>query len=174
MTADVRHAIQAYTARSAITSSSMRGSAAGAIPAARDFLSELPLGPFGTTSRSKFSTQLDRATDRLLTKLPKKARHWGRARKALNIFLRGCLYTSYLRDEHGLGQAEDFFEVPLDSITGVRLFEASRGALPSWTTVRDLDREKSEKYQSVAGAIAAPQGIARVHLDAVWWGRRDE
>lgn len=174
MTLDVLSAIQAYTARSAITSSSMRGAAAGAIPAARDFLGELPLGPFGTTSRAKFSTQLDRATDRLMKELPKKARSWGRARKGLNIFLRGCLYTSYLRDEYRLGQAEDFFEVPLDSITGVRLFEASGGALPSWTTVRDLDAETSEKYQSVAAATAAPQGIARVHLDAVWWGRRDE
>jgi len=109
-----------------------------------------------------------------MKELPKKARHWGRARKGLNIFLRGCRYTSYLRDEYRLAQAEDFFEVPLDSITGVKLSEASGGALPSWTTVRDLDAETSEKYQSVAAAIAGPQGIARVHLDAVWWGRRDE
>jgi hypothetical protein len=108
MSPDVLNAIQAYTARSAITSSSMRGSAAGAIPAARDFLSDLPLRPFGTASRSKFANQLDLATGKLLKALPTKARHWGRARKGLNIFLRGCLYTAYLRDEYRLGEAEEF------------------------------------------------------------------
>jgi hypothetical protein len=108
-----------------------------------------------------------------MRELPKKARYWGRARKGLNIFLRGCLYTSYLRDEYRLGLAEKLFEVPLDSITGVRLFEASDETLTAWTTVRGLSSETNREYQAAASALAASKRIARVHLDAVWWGRRD-
>lgn len=104
--------------------------------------------------------------------MPQRARHWGRARKGLNIFLRGCLYTCYLRDEYGLDSAEKFFEMPLDSITGQRLYDEADAVLPAWKTVRDLDPATSAAYQDAAARLAAKKSISRVHLDAIWWGRR--
>lgn len=167
-------AIQHHTARAAIDSSSMRGGgSAGVVRSARSFLSEVPLRPFGTSSGSKFLSRLDRATDELKRALPKGAQRWGLARKGLNIFLRNCLYTTYLRDEYKLARAENFFEVPLDSVTGARLVEESRGALSPWKTVRGLRAKASAEYQAVAAALAAEKGVARVHLDAVWWGERE-
>ena len=60
-----------------------------------------------------------------MKKLPKKSRRWGRARKGLNIFLRDCLYTVHIRKAYRLDQAEQFFELPLDSIIGARLAKES-------------------------------------------------
>ena len=168
---DLLKAIQAYTARSAITSSSMRGASQGTIAAGRQFLSNLPLGCFGTRDASTFRSHLDHATDKLLSQLPSTARHWGRARRGLNIFLRGCLYTSYVRDTYALALAEDYFEIPLDRITGARLCHEV-GGLPRWKSVQSLDVATSDAYQAAAARVAKRQGHARVHLDALWWGLR--
>jgi hypothetical protein len=152
----------------------MRGAGStGVVAAARTHLGDMPLRPFGTPSRSTFLSRLDTATNGLRRVLPKRAQYWGLARKGLNIFLRDCLYNAYLRSEFGLAAAEEFFEVPLDSITGTHLVLASRGALPRWHTVRGLDARTSTDYQKVAATLAAECGIARIHLDAVWWGERD-
>lgn len=168
-------AIQHHIARVAINSSSMRGAGSpGVIAAARAFLGELSLRPFGTSSESKFRSLLDDATRNLVLALPRKAQRWGRARKGLNIFLRDCLYNTYLREEYRLALAEDFFEVPLDSIIGARLVKKSpKGTLPRWKAVRALTEDASTKYQAMASTLAAKEGFARVHLDAVWWGERE-
>ena len=173
MNPELLRAIQHFTARSAIGSSSMRGAgSAGVVECARTFMGRMALSSFGTRNRATFLNRLDRATTDLLILLPKSARRWGRARKGLNIFLRNCLYTSYLRDEYSLARAEEFFELPLDSITGSRLVEESEGTLPRWETVRGLTPERSADYQAAAARLAAKRGVARVHLDAVWWGER--
>jgi len=175
MDQDLLHAIQRYTARAAIGSSSMRGAgSAGVVRAAQNFLGAMPLQPFGTPNRSTFLTRLDSATDNLKRALPKGAQRWGLARKGLNIFLRNCLYTTYLRDEYELARAETFFEVPLDSITGTRLASSSGGTLSRWKTVRGLNPRISAEYQAVAAGLAAEKGFARVHLDAMWWGELRE
>lgn len=104
----------------------------GVVAAAREFLGDLDLRPFGTASSRRFLNHLDSATERLWSALPAKAQYWGLARKGLNIFLRDCLYTAYLRDRYRLDKAEQFFEVPLDSICGLQLFHESDGLLPKW------------------------------------------
>ena len=87
-------AIQHYTARAAISSSSMRGAGnTGVVTAARTHLGRLDLCPFGTRDDARFRAELNSATTRLRAVLPEDARCWGLARKALNIFLRKCLYT---------------------------------------------------------------------------------
>jgi hypothetical protein len=167
-------AIQHYCARAAIGSSSMRGAGSvGVVLAARTFLGAMPLRPFGSSKRSEFKSRLDEATESLKRALPKKAQKWGLARKGLNIFMRNCLYTSYLREEYQLGRAEAFFEIPLDSITGTRLVKQAEGLLPAWKTVRGLTTETSAEYQAIAAKLAASAGVARVHLDAMWWGERE-
>ena len=62
--------------------------------------------------------ELDTATMELCAAMPREVRAWGLARKALNIFLRECLYTSYLRDASRLDRSEHYLELPLDSLTG--------------------------------------------------------
>lgn len=174
MSRETLHALQARAARAALSSSSMRGAGSrGVVKAGREFLGELSLKRFGTDQRSRFYRVLDEATDDLRHSFPRGARHWGLARKGLNIFLRECLYTVYLRRAYSLHLAERFFEVPLDSITGKELQQAGIGILPLWGTVRALSPELSEAYQTVASSIAREKGMARVHLDAVWWGLRD-
>ena len=175
MDAYLLRAIQHHNARAAIGSSSMRGAGSGGVvKRARAFLCDMPLGRFGTSNKSEFGCRLDDATDSLKRALPKGAQRWGLARKGLNIFLRDCLYTTYLRDEYDLALAEHFFEVPLDSITGARLVRESQGALSRWKTVRGLDAKTSAAYQAVAAQLAVEKGIARVHLDALWWGERED
>src|SRR5206468_1450259 len=89
MDTSLLRAIQHYNARAAIGSSSMRGAgSAGVMRCARAFLGEMPLRPFGTSSKSRFLSRLDSATHDLKRALPKEAQRWGLARKGLNIFLR--------------------------------------------------------------------------------------
>jgi hypothetical protein len=173
MTPELLHSLQARAARIAIGPSSMRGPRSqGVVRAARLYLQHVSLLDFGTADASLFGSVLDRTTDELRRALPKPSRHWGLARKGLNIFLRDCLYTVYLRDAFSLGASEEFFEVPLDSISGKALFEHSAGRLPRWQTVRGMTPALSRKYQAEASRVATLKGIPRVHLDAIWWGER--
>ena len=165
--------LQARVARSALGPSSMRGAGnKGVAAAGREYLVHLDLRAFGVRSPERFSSVLDHATKGLVGAFPKAARHWGLARKGLNIFLRECLYTIYLREAYRLDRAEAHFEVPLDSITGNELYLASGGRLPRWQSVRGLSPDVSQAFQEVAAHVAARRRIARVHLDALWWGER--
>jgi hypothetical protein len=170
---ELLNALQIRAARIAIGSSSMRGRGSeGVVDAGRGFLNNLPLISFGTADPNKFKSSLDSATLGLKNAFPKNSRYWGLARKGLNIFLRDCLYTVYLRDNYSLGLAEAFFEVPLDSLSGRALHKAAVDRLPRWHTVRGLTPKLSDKYQDIASELAALKGIARVHLDVFWWGSR--
>lgn len=65
------------------------------------------MSSFVVRSQPQFLAKLDAETCRLQTVLPAGTRHWGSARKALNLFLRDALnvvthiFNKY-RD-HGLG-----------------------------------------------------------------------
>ena len=91
----------------------------------------------------------------------------------LNIFLRDCLYTVYLRERYRLDRAEPFLEVPLDSISARYIRALNKDALPRWRGVRALDYRTSKRYQDAAARIAVSEGILPVHLDAIWWGLRE-
>lgn len=171
------NAIQSHAARGSVGASTVRGRGnAGTAKAAREFLRAIDLATFGSGSAA-FTAALDRSTDNLRAALPLAARHWGIARKVLNIFLRSCLYTTYLNAEFGLDRAEDSFELPLDSITALNLKRAAgRGNLPPWPGVKHLSPSLSAQFQRAAAEEAAKRGVSRVHLDAVWWSvsRDDE
>jgi hypothetical protein len=125
---------------------------------------------FGRPAKKRFVTNLNAATIALRDSLPRGARHWGLARKVLNIFLRDCLYTTYLDARFGLRGNEAYFELPLDSITAKHLkLAAGRGELPAWPGVRHLTESLSATFQEAATAEAAKRGIPRIHLDAIWW-----
>jgi len=166
--------IQAFTARRAIPASAVRGSGnKGSTDAGRRFLASVQLPAFATSDVDVFSSALDRTTDQLSDALPAGARHWGIARKVVNLFLRDCFYTVFLNDAFHLKMAESLYELPLDSITGTNLRKCAGVSVPRWRGVKHLTAEMSRDYQKAAADEAARLGIARVHLDARWWTRGD-
>jgi hypothetical protein len=169
--AEFFRAVQSRAARVAIGASAVRGRGnAGTVAASRAFLRSLNLRRFALRDSVGFAAELDRTTRRLCAALPRKAQHWGLARKILNIFLRDCLYTTYLSEAFHLQRAEKFLELPLDSITATELRRAAgRGALPRWPGVRHVTPAISARFQEVAAKEATVRKIARVHLDALWW-----
>lgn len=172
---DLLVALQARAARAALAPSSMRGAGrAGVVKAGRPFLREIDLRRFATGRANRFRIELDQHTDGLLHAFPRAARQWGLARKGLNIFLRECLYCVYLRDAYALDRSEMFYEIPLDALTGAAIWKTGGGRVPRWGTIRGLRPVESDAYQRVAAELAATRGVAPVHLDAVWWGQRDE
>jgi hypothetical protein len=165
-------ALQVKTARATISASSMRGPGCGdAIQSVRAFVGCLPLRRFSSGTRTAFDRELDAATEELCHEMPRMIRSWGLARKGLNIFLRDCLYTSYLRDAARLGRSESYLELPLDSYTGKAL-SACDSTLPRWDSVRRLTPGVSARFQAVARREGARRGLAPVHLDVFWWGHR--
>lgn len=169
----MRH-IRTYVARYSVSASAVRGQRVpGLAAAARKYLAVVRLRSFAVGSRSRFLRNLDAHTERLRTAMPPGARTWGVARKLLNIFLRNALYTGYLRERYHLDVAEEWYEVPLDSIVAKRLRHESNGAaLPRWLGVKHVTPSTSAVYQAVARRAARRLGVAPVHLDAVWWGGR--
>ena len=173
--AEFLESVRSRAARSAATASAVRGRGnTGSVIAARTFLRRLDLTPFG--SSPSFAAALDSETERLRDVLPIGAQHWGMARKLLNIFLRDCFYTTYLDEAFHLRSAEALFELPLDSITAKRLTKVAGGSVvPPWRGVKHLSEAESTRFQEAAEAEARRRGIARVHLDAVWWSQsRDD
>lgn len=170
---DFLRAIQGRTARIAASASASRGQGPGVTQAARMFFGDLDLRKFRVKNAAVFRKRLNMETGKLVRSLPSGARNWGLARKLLNIFLRDALYTTYLRDRFQLGAAEEFLEIPLDSITaGYLRKDAGRGVLPLWTGVKHLTPTTNGLYQRQAAELARERGLARVHLDTFWWGER--
>lgn len=168
---ELLHAFQSRAARISVGASTVRGRGnAGVVAASRLYLRQVDLAVFGQPTMTRFSAHLDTATNELRESLPRGARHWGLARKVMNIFLRDCLYTTYLDTAYGLRNNEALFELPLDSVTAVQLKRAAgRGILPAWPGVKHLKEPLSAIFQDAASAEAKKRGIARIHLDAIWW-----
>jgi len=159
------------TAELAIGNSTLRNQGApGVAKAARDFLANVDLKSFSANSAQEFSETLDRATADLVQALPQGARNWGTARKALNIFLRDCLYNQFLCSHFAISHIHPWLEVPLDSHVAKGLRRTSHGnELPKWATITGLEHERSDRYQEVAGKVAKRIGCNRVDLDIYLW-----
>ena len=159
------------TAELAIGNSTLRNQGArGVAKAARTFLANIDIKSFSVTSEQEFSATLDRATIALSQALPEGARNWGTARKALNIFLRDCLYNQFLCSHFAISHVHPWLEVPLDSHVAKGLRNTFEGnTLPKWTTITGLKHELSDRYQEVAGKVAKKLGCNRVDLDIYLW-----
>ena len=167
--------VQSRVARVAVGASTVRGRGnAGTVGAARAFLRSIDLTAFSTSDPETLASALERITQSLRQALPETAAHWGIARKVLNIFIRDCLYNKYLTEAFDI--AEPLLEVPLDSYTATALGEIEPvGTLPRWPGMRHLTPDISTAFQTVAAQEAERRGIARVHLDGLWWSlERDE
>lgn len=166
-------AVQARAARVTVGASALRGQGAGIAVPARAFLATLPLAEFSVSRADLFQLRLAKATSALRCRFPAGTGSWGLSRKLLNIFLREALYTRYLADRYRLLKTEFLLELPLDSITAKKLRALPNGGLPPWPGVKHLRWPVSSQFQAAALAHAQEKGIARVHLDAVWWGHRE-
>jgi hypothetical protein len=146
----------------------------GTLKCIRNFIKDLDLTAISKTDPSHYTTTLDEQTKVFQQVLPSEARHWGIARKCLNLFFRDALYNFYLRKQYGLIKFEGYLEIPLDSRVGKRLRCEPEGTeLPRWRTVKGLTHEDSNKFQDVAAAVAKRCRTRRVHLDLVYWRSED-
>ena len=155
----------------AVGASALRNQGAeGVVKTAREFFKDIKLQYFVIQNGIKFQMRLDLVTHRLLKKFPKKARNWGAARKAINLFLRDVLYNTYLNKHNSFQKVEKYFEVPLDSYTikGIKA-DSKNSLIPKWSGIKYLKSEDSKIFQNIAKDIAKRKGIARVHLDLMYW-----
>lgn len=142
----------------------------GTIKRAREYLNEIDLASLKVNSESEFAKRLNDLTKNFVRKMPAGAKFWGSCRKFLNIFLRDVLYNHFLREYFQLGKIERWLELPLDSHVAEGLYlESGSEILPKWKTVKNLQQEESEKFQSFASKVALRKGILRVHLDLEYW-----
>jgi hypothetical protein len=165
--------VQRYVAESSLGPSTLRNQGApGVLQAARNVLAEANLRSLVCTSPRSFARRLDALTENTRAALPAKGRRWGTSRKAVNIFLRDALYNTYLADHFSLVRIEPWLELPLDSYTVAGLRdEYDEGSLPQWPGVSKVTPETYAEFQLAASEVAAVRGIARVHLDMLWWRR---
>ncbi len=155
----------------AIGASTARGMGPkGTIQAARAYLQTIDLRRFRVKSERGFCRELDKATEELRQRLPKKARRFGSSRKFLNIFLRDCVYNRYVCDHYNLLALEPWLEVPLDSQVGNGLREyLPNDNVPRWKTVVGLTPEQNAIFQAHAARLAAREGVCRAHLYLKFW-----
>lgn len=166
--------IQRYIAYGSVGASTVRGlRTKGVVDAAREALRDLNLKPYGDGTAKSFRKTLDADTEDVRRALPSGARHWGVARKVLNIFLRGSLYNTYLTAHFGLARLDACYEIPLDSLSAMGIREhTNERPLPRWVGVKYVTPKINDHFQRLATEIAVEKNTLRVHLDALFWGGR--
>jgi len=146
--------------------------AAGVVGAVREYLYEVDLSRFVHKTEKRFLDYLDSCTNELKRALPKNAQHWGTARKSLNLLLMLSFYNRYLCDTYSLYAIEHHLEIPLDSDVAKGLtLRAARvdKELPRWNGIKRLQPSESTEFQSCARKLARSMGVARIHLDLIFW-----
>lgn len=173
----IKH-IQKRVAQTSVGSSAIRNQGAGGlIKICRSYFeNSINLKEFRNHLTTKhYIDYLDELTIDLMNKFPKNGQSWGAARKGLNLFFRDVVYNKYMGDfleipndfEANLASLVNL-EVPLDRdvATGLLTFYPD---LPKWNTIKSLNPDVSKLYQDKALIYSKEKGLARVHLDLVFW-----
>jgi hypothetical protein len=163
--------IQKFVAIAAVGVSALRGQGKGVLKSTQKYLGELDLSTLKDINTNvDIISWLDKQTEEILDCMPVMNRPWGAARKALNLFLRDCLYNKYLCQEYKMDRLEKWLEIPLDSLVANGLQKkAEKGLLPRWPGLKHLKKEISDQYQDTAQSFADKNEIARVHMDVALW-----
>lgn len=163
--------MQKRVAEAVIGSSTLRNQGTpGVIQTARNYLKKIDISTFITKDEVKFQKKLNSKTNILKNKFDKKAQNWGAARKVMNLFLRDSFYNWYLCTEYRLDKIEKWLEVPLDKDVANGLRKVREGkSLSRWESIKKLILRASKKYQKIAKEYGDGKGIARVHLDLLFW-----
>jgi hypothetical protein len=163
--------MQGYIANIAITPSALRNlGARGLVGRAQGFLTSIDLKPLKTINPSDYQSWLNGQTDKLVTIFGIGAL-WGPARKSINIFMVMAALNRFLCAAYSLDRLEDVLEVPLDNRVAVKVLDWAKSKEPVWTTIKNLDKQQSEKIQSLAAEMAKEQGIPRGQLDVILWSK---
>jgi len=80
------------------------------------------------------------------------------------------LYNTYLNKQYSFNKIVKYLEVPLDSCTikGIRE-DCKSDSIPRWKGIKYLKPEDNKIFQNLAKDIAKRKGIARIHLDLIYW-----
>ncbi|MGA9292575.1 MAG: hypothetical protein WBV81_08275 [Ignavibacteriaceae bacterium] len=80
------------------------------------------------------------------------------------------MYNTYLNKYYSFYKVEKYLEVPLDSYTikGIKR-DSNSNSIPRWKGIKYLRPEENTIFQNLAKVIAKRKGIARVHLDLMYW-----
>ena len=169
--AELRREMQRHVAMVSVVGTTVRTMApSGSTKRIQGFLKSLDLCLVSDTDADRFAETLDNLTEQLRNVGENEPLYWGPARKFINLFLRDATYNCLLRHDYRLHSIEPFLELPLDSHVATALRADYEGiALPEFTRVIDVDPVFSASYQTVASAIAAREGVVRVHLDLKYW-----
>jgi len=146
--------VQRFTAVSAVGVSALRRQGSGALGKMHHTLGSMNLAETnGVHAADDFAAWLEIKTDQLASAAGIK---WGAARKALNLFLRDCLYNKHLSSAyHHLAHLEPWMEMPLDSVIAGQLKrDAGRGRLPVWQGLKHLTKPDSLRFQNHASTMA--------------------
>jgi len=176
--ANHRSELRCYQARVSITQPTVRGQGKGVLAASHRFLAvDFKLVGMRATTERSYIMRLDRATEALQRALGRTSGSFGLARKLLNIYIRDCFYSRMLCSQYRLESIGPFLEVPLDSFVARGLIvEAEKLGqfcrLPTWRTIKGLEREESDRFQSFARELASKRNHDRIHLDVTLWGSR--
>jgi hypothetical protein len=158
----------------AIGPSTLRGiGTSGVAAAARRSLAAIELATLAVEDRRDFQDRLQEITKSVKVSLPKRGRAWGRARKAVNLFLRDVVYNADLRDHYGLQQIRPWLELPMDRQVATGLLGEDEGAgLSQWPGLKHLRPDVSRAYQTAALKVAERHRVCRVDLDVFYFRRR--
>lgn len=163
--------VQRFVGIAAVGISAMRNQGKGVLQAVHEYLGGIDLSAVQSlNTRLDFDRWLNFHTEGLLSRLPTRSKRWGAARKALNLFLRDCVYNKYLSSAYEMEKVEQWLEVPLDGWVAKQLeHQAGRGMLPQWPRLKNLEKDVADEFQGFAESLAKRRGTARVHLDIEMW-----
>ncbi|MBI4023425.1 MAG: hypothetical protein HY360_00490 [Verrucomicrobia bacterium] len=169
MKAKLIQQMQSYVAETSVGASALRNQGgSGLIETARTFLKNLDLSVI-PTDQADFNEWLDKETVKLRNKFPNGARHFGAARKALNLFLRSAAYNVVLNRAHNLDKVLPLLEVPLDSYTAKHLKIHDPDLSMRGFKLKSVRRADYRKYQKAATALATRWKVHRVDLDVFFY-----
>jgi hypothetical protein len=166
--------VQRFTAIQAVGPSSVRGQPKKTLEKIHGYLGRLRLRRLAGRDSPDYRRWLDTRTRQLQKRLGGRKEQWGIARKAMNLFMRSCLYNTYLSREFHLARFRRHMEIPLDSAVARGLKEESKkegqAELPLWRGLIGLDSERSREFQQAAEKRARKVGLpGRVFLDNYLW-----
>lgn len=169
---------QEYMAVDMTGGTALRNQEPGVVAGLRIGLCKVSLaGVAETIDIGAYERWLDDQTDTLLDSVDASVRvstrPWGTARKALNLFMRGCICDHLLRGAYQLDRVEPAAELPLDGVVATRLRQlAGRGKLPEWPGLKHLTRADHRLFQTFASQETEKCGMrARIYLDYLLWLR---
>jgi hypothetical protein len=163
--------IKRHTAELAVGASALRNQGGkGLVSTAREYFKKVDLAAYGLCkTQARFLERLNRDTDDLKEAFPEGAKHWGTARKAMNLFLRDAFYNRFLCDLFRLTQIEKWLEIPLDYDVATSLTTSTHDHLPKWTAIKNLKPDDNTMFQQAAKVVGSRHRLARVHVDLLYW-----